>query len=115
MTSNPVPSRFAVLRASGQPWKFWLSATLLLVAGVAALVQRFGPAESRFVASASGTVAFIVALALYLSIRCPACKRSLGYWSLSKPVGSVDFASPATVGTCPMCGYKPGDDGAQRR
>lgn len=84
MTPSQAPGRLAVLRASSQSWKFWLSAALFLVAGVATLIQRLGPAESRSVASSCGTLAF---------------------------VGAVDLASPATARECPMCGHNPGEEG----
>ncbi len=77
MTSR-AREHFAFVRSTKQAWKFWAALVLFSLACAATLVYDFGPAATRSLAASCSAWVGLLAIVLYLSIRCPACKKSLG-------------------------------------
>jgi hypothetical protein len=78
---------------------------LLALAGVASLIQHFGPDGTRSAASMAGVVAGTVACAAIWWIRCPGCRRSVGFWSFKHPLGQFGPADLPSVRQCPYCSF----------
>ena len=84
---------------------------LLVVCAIAAAVQFLGPGESRLFARDVCMVVGLLALVLIWSVRCPSCRRSIGFSSFKtqSPVGWQQALS--AVEECPYCRHRVSGDG----
>ena len=91
------------IRATGQSWKMAAGVVLFGVAVIAAAVFHLGPDQARSPSRTIEAVAGLLACASVWWIRCPACRRSVGFWSFKQVVGKFGPADLPLVPQCPYC------------
>jgi protein-S-isoprenylcysteine O-methyltransferase Ste14 len=91
------------IRATGQSWKMAAGVVLFAVAVIAAAVFHLGPDQTRSPSRTIEAVAGLLACAAVWWIRCPACRRSVGFWSFKQVVGKFSPADLLSVAQCPYC------------
>jgi hypothetical protein len=90
---------------TGQGWKvtagnFSVAATLVAVG-----VSLFAPRASRFAADLAAIALGAVTITLYASIRCPRCRRSIGWHALRREPIARWYDAIALRADCPGCGH----------
>jgi hypothetical protein len=93
------------IRSTGQSWKLAVGALLFAVTGVAAAVFHLGPDQTRSSAGTAQAVAGLLAFAAVWWIRCPACRRSVGFWSFKHAMGKFGPADLPSLSRCPYCAF----------
>jgi hypothetical protein len=101
-TSKPQES---FIRATGQRWKLAVGALLFVVIALAAAVYHLGPDQTRSSSRTAEAVAGLLACAAVWWIRCPACRRSVGFWSFKQAVGKFGPTDLPSVSRCPYCSF----------
>jgi hypothetical protein len=105
MTPEVRKPQESFIRSTGQSWKLAVGALLFAVTGVAAAVFHLGPDQTRSSAGTAQAVAGLLAFAAIWSIRCPACRRSVGFWSFKGAVGRLGPSDLPSVKRCPYCSF----------
>ncbi len=97
------------IKTADQYWKSRLLYTLLLVAGVYAVVLDFVEVSAVHWLFAGWLVAglsvAVVAFWFLISVKCPRCGARLFLATLGKQERSVTFLQLFQVRECPNCGY----------
>ncbi len=101
-----IPRR-SFLESTGQQWKLNVALGTLAWGAVAGAVQFFGPRELAVPASGAVLALGTIGLVLLVRIRCPRCRKSLGFWAMrTQSFGKWQDALHTTE-ACPSCGYVP--------
>lgn len=97
-----------LIEASGQGWKLTCAWVTLAFGGVATAIDLLGPPAVSVPASLAVIALGSMALLFLVQIRCPACRRSLGWWALrTQRIGRWQDGL-ASVERCPRCGHVEG-------
>lgn len=105
MTPKVGKPQESFIRATGQGWKLVVGGLLFAVTGLAAAAFHLGPDQTRSSARTAQAVAGLLAFAAIWWIRCPACRRSVGFWSFKQAVGKFGPTDLPSVSRCPYCSF----------
>ncbi len=107
MADGDEPRDRGFIAATGQGWKSTLGWIALLISGAAAVVQFLGPDETTGYAYWVVIVSGSVGVAAEWSIRCPKCRRSVGWWAYSTGTAANARDMLENAPACPRCGFAP--------
>lgn len=99
------------VRATGQGWKLTLAWVLFGVAAVAVLLDRLGPRDVALTAGVVSAIVGTLSCVAFWSIRCPSCRRSVGFWTFKQPLRTAGPEALASLRSCPYCRH-PGQEEA---
>ena len=105
MASQVGKPQESFIRATGQNWKLAVGALLFAVTGLAAALYHLGPDQTRSSSGTARAVAGLLACAAVWWIRCPACRRSVGFWSFKQAAGKFGPSDLPSVSRCPYCSF----------
>lgn len=105
MTRQPRRTQESFIRSTGQSWKLVVGALLFAATALAAAVFHLGPDQTRSSAGTAQAVAGLLTFAAIWWIRCPACRRSVGFWSFKHAAGKFGPTDLPAVARCPYCSF----------
>ena len=105
MTARGQMRPVSLVARSGQSWKVAVGIWTLVVGGFAVGIELLGPPEFRTAASVLVLVLAFLGFGVLWSVRCPKCRRSLGFAAFEKGRLMTWHEDLAFMTACPRCGY----------
>lgn len=99
-----------LIRSSGQEWKLTATVVALVLTGAATLFQYLGPRTTMVLGGLLILLTGFASLLLVASVRCPRCRKSLGWWAMKTQSPGSWYSVLAGLDECPCCRHKPPEE-----
>ncbi|MBK9517385.1 MAG: signal peptidase II [Anaeromyxobacter sp.] len=112
MTPLAPAEKPSFVRATGQGWKLTLAWVLFAATAVAVLLDWLAPRDVALTASLVSAIVGTLSCVAFWSIRCPSCRRSVGFWTFKQPLRTSGPEALASLRSCPYCQHHGHEGGA---